>query len=177
MLPHNPESAYHSSKDSLPYRSILFICDANTCRSPMSEAMLKKMLADSKGKTDEVKITSAGISPNARDGSDMTFDARWLLKEEGIHVETFRSRDLKRHRELLEEADLVLTMSQEQKKRVHQLAEANGKEICTLKEFVGEAGDIADPFGRGEEVYDQCRDEIKRCLYKLITRLIPDHSL
>ncbi|HUV51792.1 MAG TPA: low molecular weight protein arginine phosphatase [Dehalococcoidia bacterium] len=177
MLPHNPESAFPSSKENLPYRSILFICDANTCRSPMSEAMLKKMLVDFEGKTDEFRITSAGISPNARDGSDMTFDARWLLKEEGIHVETFRSRDLKRHRELLEEADLVLTMSQEQKKRVHQLAEANGKEICTLKEFVGEAGDIADPFGRGEEVYDQCRDEIKRCLYKLITRLIPDHSL
>jgi len=175
MLPHNPDSAYHSSKESLPYKSILFICDANTCRSPMSEAMLKKMLADFKGTTDDYKIASAGISPNARDGSDMTFDARWLLKEDGIQVETFRSRDLKRHNELLEEADLVLTMSQQQKKRVHQLAGADGKEIYTLKEFVGEEGDIADPFGKGEEVYSECRDEIKRCLYKLITRLIPEH--
>jgi protein-tyrosine-phosphatase len=173
MLPHNPESVFHSSKRNLPYRSILFICDANTCRSPMSEAMLKKMLADLKGATGEFKITSAGISPNARDGSDITFDARWLLKEDGIQVEDFRSRDLKRHKELLEEADLVLTMSQEQKKRVHQLAEADGKAIFTLKEFVGEEGDIADPFGRGEEIYAQCRDEIKRCLYKLIPRLIP----
>ena len=177
MLPHNPESAFHSSKQSLRYKSILFICDANTCRSPMSEAMLKKMLADFKGKTNEFKVASAGISPNARDGSDMTFDARWLLKEEGIHVDNFRSRDLKRHRELLEEADLVLTMSQEQKKRVHQLAEADGKAIYTLKDFVGETGDIADPFGRGEEVYAECRDEIKRCLHKLIPRLFPEQSL
>jgi len=177
MMPHNPEPAFRSSKGSLPYRSILFICDANTCRSPMSEAMLKKMLADFKGKTDEFKIASAGISPHARDGSDITFDARWLLKEEGISVEDFRSRDLKRHRELLEEADLVLTMSGEQKKRIHQLAEADGKAIFTLKEFVGEEGDIADPFGRGEEVYAECRDEIKRCLHKLIPRLLPEQPL
>lgn len=168
MLPHNTGSAFHSSRGSLPYRSILFICDANTCRSPMSESMLKKMVADFKGKTDEFKIASAGVSPHARNGSDMTFDARWLLKEEGIYVEDFRSRDLKRHRELLEEADLVLTMSAEQKKRVCQLAGADGKEIYTLKEFIGETGDIADPFGRGEEVYAQCRDEIKRSLRKLL---------
>jgi protein-tyrosine-phosphatase len=142
----------------------------------MSEAMLKKMLVDFKGVTDKFKVTSAGISPHARDGSDITFDARWLLKEEGIHVDSFRSRDLKRHRELLEEADLVLTMSREQKKRIHQLAESDGKAIFTLKEFVGEEGDIADPFGRGEEVYAECRDEIKRCLYKLIARLLPDQS-
>src|SRR4030042_1467752 len=102
MQPHNSESALNSSKESLRYKSILFICDANTCRSPMSEAMLKKMLADFKGKTNEFKVASAGISPNARDGSDMTFDARWLLKEEGIQVDDFRSRDLKRHKELLE---------------------------------------------------------------------------
>ena len=177
MRPDNPGPACHSSKRNLPYRVILFVCDANTCRSPMSEAMLKKMLVDLKGKTDEFKITSAGISPNARNGSDITFDARWLLKEEGIKVENFRSRDLKRHKELLEEADLVLTMSQEQKKRVYQLADADSKEIYTLKEFVGEAGDIGDPFGGGDDAYARCRDEIKMCLQKLITRLLPDPSL
>jgi protein-tyrosine-phosphatase len=104
-------------------------------------------------------------------------DVKWLLKEEGIPVENFRSQDLKRHQELLVEADLVLTMSQEQKERVRQLPEANGKGIYTLKEFVGEAGDIADPFSGGDEAYAPCRDEIKRCIQKLITRLLPDPLL
>jgi protein-tyrosine phosphatase len=160
----------------LPYRSILFVCDANTCRSPMAEAMLKKMLAGFEGVAREVKVCSAGVAPSARDDSDVTFDVRFLLKEEGIDVEGMRSKDLKRHRELLEEADLVLTMSQEQKRRVHQFPEADGKGIYTLKEFVGEAGDIVDPFGRGDSAYVQCKDEIKRCLGKLITRLLPDTS-
>ena len=153
---------------------ILFVCDANTCRSPMAEAMLKKMLADAEGKPSEIEVNSAAIAPRARDGSDITLDVKWLLKEEGICVENFRSRDLKRHGELLEEADLVLTMSQEQKERVHKLPEANGKAIYTLKEFVGEAGDISDPFHGGDEAYAQVRDEIKRCLQKLVIRLVRD---
>ena len=177
MQPHNPESAFNSSKRNLPFRSILFICDANTCRSPMAEAMLRKMLTDLRGDDVAIKVTSAGVAPSARDGSDMTFDARWLLREEGIQVEDFRSRDLKRHSDLLEQADLVLTMSQQQKKRVHQLAQADGKPVFTLKEFVGETGDIGDPFGKDEDVYSHCRDEIKRCLCKLLPRLIPDPSL
>lgn len=160
----------------LPYRSILFVCDANTCRSPMAEAMLKKMLAGFGGKAGEVKVCSAGVATSARDNSEVTFDVKFLLKQEGIDVEGMRSKDLKRHRELLEEADLVLTMTQEQKRRVHQFPGVDSKGVYTLKEFVGETGDIADPFGRGDSAYVQCRDEIKRCLEKLIARLLPNTS-
>jgi protein-tyrosine-phosphatase len=140
----------------------------------MAEAMLRKMLADAEGRESEIKVSSAAIAPRARDGSDITLDVKWLLKEEGIYVENFRSKDLKRHGELLNEADLVLTMSQEQKGRVLQLPEADGKGVYTLKEFIGEAGDIADPFNGGDEAYAPCRDEIKRCLQKLVTKLLRD---
>ncbi len=153
---------------------ILFVCDANTCRSPMAEAMLREMLADFAGKAGEIKVSSAGVAPRARDGSDITLDVKWLLQEEGISVENFRSRDLKRHEELLAEADLVLTMSQEQKQRVRLLPQADGKGIYTLKEYIGENGDIADPWG--DEAYAICRDEIKRCLQKLVPKLISGTS-
>jgi len=137
----------------------------------MAEAMLKKMLADLQGHASEIKVKSAGVAPRARDDSAITWDAKWLLKEEGIQVEDFRSKDLKRHGELLEEADLVLTMSQEQKRRVCQLPDTDGKVVYTLREFVGETGDIDDPFGEGDAAYARCRDEIKMCLQKLITKL------
>jgi protein-tyrosine-phosphatase len=57
---------------------------------------------------------------------------------------------------------------------VLQLPGADGKAVYTLKEFIGEAGDIADPFNGGDEAYAPCRDEIKRCLQKLVTRLARD---
>jgi protein-tyrosine-phosphatase len=154
---------------------ILFVCDANTCRSPMAEAMLKKMLADFAGKADKIKVSSAGVAPRARDGSDITLDVKWLLREEGISVENFSSRDLKRHQELLQKADLVLTMSLEQKERVRLLPQADGKGVYTLKEYIGESGDIADPWG--DEAYALCRDEIKKCLQKMIPKLFPGSSL
>jgi protein-tyrosine-phosphatase len=172
MVPDNLDHNFSPHKENVPYRSILFICDANTCRSPMAEAMLKKMLADLEGKTREIKVKSAGIAPHARDDSAITWDVEWLLKEEGIRVENFRSKDLKRHGELLEEADLVLTMGQEQKTRLYQLPQADGKAVYTLREFVGEAGDIADPFGEGDAAYAHCRDEIKLCLQKLVTKIL-----
>ena len=150
---------------------ILFVCDANTCRSPMAEAMLRKMLADFPGKAGEIGVGSAGVAPRACDGSDITLDVKWLLQEEGISMDNFRSRDLKGHEELLAEADLVLTMSREQKERVRLLPEIDGKGIYTLKEYVGEAGDIADPWGN--DAYALCRDEIKRCLQKLVIKLFP----
>jgi protein-tyrosine-phosphatase len=44
--------------------------------------------------------------------------------------------------------------------------------VFTLREFVGEDGDIADPMGQGDEAYRAGRDLIKRCLEKAIDQLL-----
>src|SRR5207244_7790019 len=75
------------------------------------------------------------------------------------------------HPDLVASADLILTMTARQKLELAALAEADGRPVFTLKEFVGEDGDIADPVGQGEDVYRACRDEIKRCLEKSLDRL------
>ena len=51
-------------------------------------------------------------------------------------------------------------------------AEAAGRRIVTLREFVDEEGDIADPAGEGETAFRLCRDEILRCLEKAVPRLL-----
>jgi protein-tyrosine phosphatase len=63
-------------------------------------------------------------------------------------------------------------MTAQQKEMLGTYDEARGRQIFTLKEFVGEEGDIGDPFDQGEERYRACRDEIKRCLEKGVDRLI-----
>ena len=82
------------------------------------------------------------------------------------------STDLRRHRELIAEAHLILTMTAQQKEMLGTYEEARGRPIFTLKEFAGEAGDIGDPFDQGEERYRACRDDIKRCLTKGVDRLL-----
>ena len=68
----------------------------------MAEAMLKKMLTDSAGQAREIKVSSAAIAPNARDGSDITQDVKWLLKltkvgREDSQVAVDTNGNLRRH--------------------------------------------------------------------------------
>jgi protein-tyrosine phosphatase len=152
---------------------VLFICHANTARSVMAQVMLEEMVRQRNGGA-EVRVRSAGVGPFARDGMIPSLDARLVLREAGLHLaeDGLASTDLRQHRDLLVEADLVLTMTVQQKQVVGAFAEAQGRPILTLREFAGEEGDIGDPAGQGEVAFRACRDEIKRCLLKAVDRLL-----
>ena len=154
-------------------RGILLVCHANTCRSVMAHALLDRMLAE-RGLSGQVRVASAGVSPYARDGMYASLDARLVLKELGIRLaeDTITSTDLKSHRELLAEADVVVTMTAEQKRLVAALLDGTVRPVLTLRELAGESGDIGDPVGQGEDTYRACRDEIARCLGKGFDRLL-----
>lgn len=152
-------------------RGVLLICHANTCRSVMAHVLLERMLAE-RGRG-EIRIRSAGVARYARDGMLASLDARLVLREIGIHLaeDAMTSTDLKRHLYLLEEADVVVTMTTDQKQVVAELG-AGPRPVLTLRELAGEEGDIGDPVGQGEDVYRACRDEIARCLDKGLERLL-----
>ncbi len=155
-----------------PYRKILFICHANTSRSVIAEALLRKMITE-RALHDHLTVMSGGVASYARDGALVSMDARLVLRDEGIHLPADSvSTDLKRNRHLISDADLILAMTQEQVRMLRDaFPEAAGKEVYTLKEFAGGSGDIEDPVGKGDDVYAACRDEIKACLERAITRL------
>lgn len=153
-------------------RRVLIVCHANVSRSIIAEALLKKMLAD-RGR-DDVTVSSGGIAPYARDSSLVSIDARLVLRDDAIEISPEATAcDLKRHRERLVEADLIVTMTAEQKRMLADFPEASGKVVMTLAEAAGEAGDIEDPARQGEDFYRACRDRIRRCLEKAIDCLAP----
>ena len=63
-----------------------------------------------------------------------SLDARIVLREDGIHLaeDTMSSTDLRRHRELIAEAHLILTMTTQQKEMLGTYEEAQGQSIFTL---------------------------------------------
>ena len=130
----------------------------------MAHSLLEKMLKDSS--IEHITIRSGGIAIYARDRMYASLDARLILREHGIHLEAedFVSTDLKRHRYLIEEAHLILTMTEEQRGMLEAYPEAEGKPAYTLKEFAGEEGDIDDPAMQGEDAFRARMVEIKRCL-------------
>jgi len=141
-------------------------------RSIIAEALLKKMLAE-RGR-DDVVVSSGGIAPYARDSSLVSMDARLVLRDDAIYISPEATAcDLKRHRDRLLEADLIVTMTAEQKRMLAHFPEASGKDVMTLHEAAGECADVEDPAGRDEAFYSACRDQIRRCLEKAIDRLAP----
>ena len=153
-------------------RRVLIVCHANTSRSIIAAALLQKMLV-ARGRGD-VAVHSGGIAPFARDSSLVSLDARLVLRDDAIEIPPDATAcDLKRHRELLAEADLIVTMTTEQKHMLGDFAEADGKDVWTLRELAGENGDIEDPAGRDTDFFRACRDEIHRCLEKALDRLAP----
>lgn len=154
------------------YRRILIICHANTSRSVIAETLLVRMLEE-RALAEHFSVQSGGIAAYARDGALVSLDARFVLRDAGIDAPRKAvSTDLKRNRHLIEEADLILTMTRQQAEMLRRdFPEAADKEIHTLKEFAGLDGDVEDPAGKGEEVFAACGREIARCLDHVVERL------
>lgn len=154
-------------------KTVLVVCHANTCRSVMAHVLLEQMLAE-RQPASAIRVSSGGVGNSARDGMIPSLDARLVLREEGIHLAetTIVSTDLRQHRDVVAGADLILTMTAQQKLALAALVQTDGRPVFTLREFAGEDGDIGDPMGQSEDVYRACRDEIKRCLKLSLGRLL-----
>ena len=139
----------------------------------MAQKLIERMLAE-RGLAETLEVSSAGVWTYARDGMIPSLDARLALREVGIELaeDGMASTALRQHPEILESADLVVTMTVEQTYLVLALANGRGIDVVTLPELAGEHGDIADPAGQGEEAFRAARDEIMRCLALGFDRMV-----
>jgi len=118
-----------------------------------------------------VKVYSGGISSNARDGMLISLDAKLVMKEIGIVLsDDSVSIDLKRRPELIQQADLILTLTEKHKKEINDRFKVENKAIFTLREFAGENGDIDDPSMKGFEGFRKARNEIEHCVIEGMKR-------
>ncbi|MFA9560618.1 low molecular weight protein arginine phosphatase [Evansella sp. AB-rgal1] len=105
--------------------NILFVCTGNTCRSPLAEALVRQK----SGATIQVK--SAGV--HAMDGMLMSEGSRAALANRGIS-ENHRAQLV--NEELLQWADVVLTMTESHKRLLLERFPYAYEKVSTLKEYV-----------------------------------------
>jgi len=148
---------------------ILFVCSGNTCRSPMAAAMFRELVKrDSKLSALVTKIDSAGTG--ARAGDSAAVLAKKVMDERGICLEGHVAKPISR--QLVTVHDLVLTMTERQKRRIVASYPEAAEKVFTLAEYVGEDAEIDDPMPYGTiYAYQSCAAQLERYLNKLATRL------
>ena len=110
--------------------SVLLVCSGNTCRSPMAEALLKRLLDAGDKVQRPVRVQSAGTGALA--GAAATPEAIAVMDERGIDLRGHRARRVTSI--LAADADLVLTMEARHRQRVLELLPELEGRVFTLKE-------------------------------------------
>jgi len=137
--------------------SVLFVCTANICRSPMAMGLLR---AKAENSPEDWRIESAGTwAVKGRPAAEKTLQ---VLAEQGIQISAQRSRPVTR--ELLESFNLILTMEQGHKEALQVEFPQLATRVYTLTEMAGGYGDIDDPIGGPLEAFKETYAEIAQIL-------------
>lgn len=132
-------------------RVFVFVCSGNTSRSPMAQAICNAEIAKRLGVSLEsldrvgIKAMSAGLT--ARPGEPLTAEAERALETIGVQGVQHRSGNLTRG--LVQKAEVIFCMTEEQRQKVIAIfPEAASKIHC-----LHPRGDIDDPSGHGDPAF------------------------
>jgi protein-tyrosine phosphatase len=118
--------------------NIMTVCTGNICRSPLAETVLAARLADL-----DIRVHSAGTQ--ALVGHGMPDEARTLAERNGVTPEraaAHRARLLSES--LMNDADLILTMTSQHSTAAMQLTPRRMHSTFTVREFARLAASLDD---------------------------------
>src|SRR5213076_938070 len=150
---------------------ILLVCTGNICRSPLAAALLQRALTE-RG-VEGMDVSSAGTG--AWDGAPVSEGAYLVGLERGLDLSAHRARLLTR--ELVDQADLILTMARHHRARVDELG--GESHVFVLGEYAGREGDeaeVSDPFGGNLEVYRDTCAELEALLDTAVERIVKEFA-
>jgi L-threonylcarbamoyladenylate synthase len=152
--------------------TVLFVCTGNTCRSPMAEALCKKLLADRLACTPQelprrgFLVLSAGLA--AMTGRGAAPEAVLVAGEYGADLGSHQSQPLSA--ELLARADYLFTMTESHLRALLPFCQDWSPRPRLL---ASNGQDIPDPIGAELQVYRECAQQI----FHNLQECLPDIQL
>ncbi len=146
--------------------TLLVVCTANICRSPMAAGLLQHALAAQPEPLRSLKVESAGVA--ARRGERVSENSVIALKKVGIDISQHVSQPLTQ--DLLDHSAAVICMTESHRAMIQLQAEPPPKHLYLLREFMPQKGDkeITDPYGGPLRIYEVCRDEMVEAIPSLV---------
>lgn len=148
-----------------PVRSVLFVCKANICRSPLAAVYFRSLVEKCNG---HVLVRSAGL--DTMPGRPAHPTSRAIARARQLSLDTHTTTQV--HAELLGQSDLIVVMEVGQKDRIHKLYPKSKGKVLLLGSFDQQGTlEIVDPFNGTREDFDACFQRITRCCDVLVAKL------
>ena len=140
-------------------KKIVFVCTGNTCRSPMAQYVLRRVLKE-QGCT-SYTVTSCGLAACA--GAPISQEAAIALSELGIKSSSHKAKPWKSA--YAKPDTLVIVMTGAHKARLPY------DNVFSFDELTG-GGDVSDPFGGSLASYRKTRDQIVAMCHVLYRQVL-----
>ena len=149
--------------------TIVVVCTANICRSPMAAALLQHALAAQPDRLRSLRVISAGVA--ARSGEPASQNSVLAMKKVGLNISPHRSQPLTQ--KILDEALAVLCMTEAHRALIQLQGDPAPGNIHLFREFLPGASDqeIGDPYGGPLPLYEAARDEMVESIPSLVAHL------
>jgi len=146
--------------------TIVTVCTANICRSPMAEALLRHALSAQPEPLKSLKVVSAGVAARTKDR--VSENSVIALKKVGLDIKAHTSQPLTP--ELIRNAVAVFCMTESHRSMIQLTFDPIPRNIYLFREFMPRAADkeIGDPYGGPLKEYEACRDEMVEAIPSLL---------
>ena len=147
--------------------SILMICTANQCRSPVAAALLRRQLTEQNSNTPWTVESAGTWAVGARPAHAQMCK---VAEEAGLDLSQHRARNVETL--ALNSYALILTMEQSHKEALQVEFPQVSARVYQLTEMVGMNYDIADPIGGGTDDFRRTLQELKRLIAFGLPRIV-----
>lgn len=136
--------------------NILFVCTGNTCRSPLAEVLLRKLINDKN--IGNISVKSCGLS--AYSGCPVSENSLAAAVKFGCDLSSHKASAF--NEQLGDWADKIIVMSESHKAVIDRFFAKYSSKTTVL------GSGISDPYGGDLSEYERCAEQINSELEKLV---------